>query len=261
MKDLNAKAQELGTIGEALQWARDNGYSVDTDTELPPLAVQPNEGDMDETDDTDTEDSVGALGALDPTTVDFSKMGDPNVFNQIYKQQYAQQQAAERSIAEAYKAAEQRLLAKYAGPSQAEQLFALSKAMLSPRKVPGFKGFLGNVMGTFGDIESAQRKAEQDRAEQLAQLQMEQIKAQNQMRTGQSKSLTDLMRVYATLNKPKDPFAGAMWDPENQRWVPKPGSAGGPPVLTPQKVAELSRDPRNRGMKFYTTDGRLMEIK
>lgn len=228
MKDLNAKAQELGTIGDALKWARDNGYSVDTDTELPPLAVQPNEGGMDETDNTETEDSVGALGALDPTNVDFSKMNDPNVFNQIYKQQYAQQQAAERNMAAAYKAAEQRLMAKYAGPSQAEQLFALSQAMLSPRKVPGFKGFLGNVMSTFGDIESAQRKAEQDRAEQLAQLQMEQMKAQAQMRAGQSKSLTDLMRTYAAVNKPTktrtgfNPLTGELVDMDTNLPVQPP---------------------------------------
>lgn len=228
MKDLNAKAQELGTIGDALKWARDNGYSVDTDTELPPLAVQPNEGGMDETDNTETEDSVGALGALDPSNVDFSKMSDPNVFNKIYSQQFAQQQAAERSMADAYKAAEERLKAKYAGPSQAEQLFALSRAMLSPRKVPGFKGFLGNVMGTFGDIESAQRKAEQDRAEQLAQLQMEQMKAQAQMRAGQSKSLTDLMRAYATVNKPTktrtgfNPLTGELVDMDTNLPVQPP---------------------------------------
>lgn len=209
MKQLNAKAQELGTVGGALQWARDNGYTVDTDSELPPLAVQPNEGGMDETDNTETEDTAdeGALGALG-ANVDFANLKDPAAFNALYQQQMAQQKASEQSMAEAYKAAEQRLMAKYAGPSTADQLFALSRAMLSPRKVPGFKGFLGNVVSSFDDMAQAQRKADAAREEALSSLRLEQIKAQNAARMGQGKTLTDLMRVYATLNKPAKPRTG-----------------------------------------------------
>jgi hypothetical protein len=61
--------------------------------------------------------------------------------------------------------------------------------------------------------------------------------------------------------KNKDPYAGAVYDPDTQRWIFRPGSAAAPPVLSLEEVAELAKDPRNRGMQFYSKSGKLMEIE
>lgn len=59
----------------------------------------------------------------------------------------------------------------YAGPSQSQQLFALSQALLAPRKFKGLAGTLSNVTSALGDISKARKTAERQRAEALARLQ------------------------------------------------------------------------------------------
>jgi hypothetical protein len=61
--------------------------------------------------------------------------------------------------------------------------------------------------------------------------------------------------------KNKDPYAGAVYDPETRSWIFRPGSAAAPPVLSLEEVAELAKDPRNLGMQFYSKSGKLMEIE
>jgi len=92
-------------------------------------------------------------------------------------------------------------------------------------------------------------------------LKRDQLAAQMGLAKQGLSTATAMARINATANKPVDLFKGAVYDQASQRWVPRPGTAGGPPVLTPEQAAQLARDPKNRGMKFYTTDGRPMEIK
>lgn len=283
--ELLNKARELGgEIGDAVKWMRQQGLTLvanpipPANRELPPVEPQggletaerastmaADTGEEDTTygtEDTGAEDT-GAMGGLDLASLDFGQLkSDPGgFFKSLLAANQAADQRAAASAKQLYDAGRQRIMEKYAGPTQSERLFALSKAMLSPTDFPGFKGFLGNVTGVLGENAKAAREAEQKREEQLFALQQQYQQGEAARMAARPKTAADLASKYIAATKTKDPFAGAVWDPENQRWVVKPGSAGGPPVLTPQQVAELSRDPRNRGMKFYTTDGRPMEIK
>lgn len=269
------KARELGTIEAAAKWMRQQGLTLaanpipPANRELPPVEPQGGLKTAEEAstmaadtgeEDTGTED---ATGALDYASIDFSKLKDDpgNTLKSLLMAVDAAEQRKAATAKRLYEEGEKRILEKYAGPSQSERLFALSRAMLSPTDFPGFKGFLGNVTGALGESAKAAREAEQTREQKLFELRQQYLTDEAERAAARPKTALEMAKTIATLSKTKDPFAGAVWDAENQRWVPKPGSAGGPPVLTPQQVAELSRDPRNRGMKFYTTDGRPMEIK
>lgn len=150
----------------------------------------------------------------------------------------------------------EQLKAKRYGPTASERLFALSAAFAAPTSTRGFGGVMSNVMPVFQQFEKAKRDAEEARAADMQKLTMGRMGATDE----EIKSALALQKLQATYAG-KNPYAGAVWDPEMQRWVFRPGSAGSPPVLTPEQAAELSKDPKNRGMKFYTTDGREREIK
>jgi len=273
--ELMDKARELGTVGAATKWMRQQGLTLapnpipPANRELPPVEPQGGLKTAEEAStmaaDTGEEDTGAedATGALDYASIDFSKLKDDpgNTLKSLLMAVDAAEQRKAATAKRLYEEGEKRILEKYAGPSQSERLFALSRAMLSPTDFPGFKGFLGNVTGALGESAKAAREAEQTREQKLFELRQQYLTDEAERAAARPKTALEMAKTVATLSKTKDPFAGAVWDPENQRWVAKPGSAGGPPVLTPQQVAELSRDPRNRGMKFYTTDGRPMEIK
>lgn len=61
----------------------------------------------------------------------------------------------------------------YRGPSTSEQLMAISQALLAPRRYRGFAGTMSKLSTGFGGIQEAQRKAEQQRAQALMQLQQQ----------------------------------------------------------------------------------------
>lgn len=66
---------------------------------------------------------------------------------------------------------QQRINEMYGGPSQSQMLFALSRALLSPRKFGGFAGTMANVSQALGGIAEQSQTAQQKRAEALARLQ------------------------------------------------------------------------------------------
>jgi hypothetical protein len=151
----------------------------------------------------------------------------------------------------------EQLKAKRYGPSRAEQLFALSAAFASPTATRGFGGVMGNVMPVFQQFEKAKRDAEEARAADMQKLTLARMGTTDDA----IKNALALQRLQAAYNKPKNPYSGAVWDADEKRWVMRPGAEGGPPTLTPEQAAEYAKDPKNRGMKFFTTDGREMEIK
>jgi len=194
-------------------------------------------------------------GEEDNAVGGLSRYSDPLVrdamakIDEVAKQQQARYDAQAKALAE-----------KRYGPSFSERMFQLAGALAEPTKT-GFSGVLGNVAPVLAGQMQAKRAGELSRREALEQLNKDQLEQQMGLaKQGLSTSLA-MARIKAAENKPVDPFKGAVYDPNTMRWVPRPGTAGGPPVLTPEQVAQLSRDPKNRGMKFYTTDGRPMEIK
>ena len=147
------------------------------------------------------------------------------------------------------------------GPSFSERMYQLSAAFAAPTSTRGFGGVMGNVMPVLAAQQKAQREGEISRREALEQLEANRLTNKLGLARQDTQTKIALAKLNAAANKPVDPFRGAVYDPNTMRWVPRPGTAGGPPILTPEQVAQLSLDPKNRGMKFYTTDGRPMEIK
>ena len=261
MQELDAKAQELGTIGAATKWMRENGLTLEDagSGELPPVAQQP-VGALSQ-----TAESEPQPDALEYGNLDFNKMrDDPNAFFKVIldAQRSADERAAQSST-QLYEEGRKRIMEKYSGPSQSEQLFALSRAMLSPRKVPGFKGFLGNVVGTLGDNATAMQQAQRAREEQLFALQQQYQQGAAEREAARPRTALELAKTYADVTAPAkrrtgfNPVTGDLVDMETNQ----PVGSENLPVLSPDQVGALSRDPRNRGMKFRTTDGRVMEIK
>lgn len=282
MADWLDMARDFPTHAEAEQYRQRNGIQIEGEKsvnysdygELPPLSqasslvatqqvAEPEEAvsTMDEEEETGAED---AMGGLDLANLDFSKLrGDPTIFQQILRANIDANKRAEQSAKQLYEEGRKRIMEKYAGPSQSERLFALSRAMLSPTDFPGFKGFLGNVTGALSENAKAQRMAEQAREEQLFNLQQQYQQGAAQRAAALPKTAADLATKYMAATKPTQRRTG--FNPITGRLqymdTGEPVAGGDIPVLTPEQVAALSRDPRNRGMKFKTVDGRQMEIK
>lgn len=255
MTQLDAKAQELGDVGKALAWAEANGYEVDTGTELPPVgqpqgALSAAMGGGPDEDVGSEEDDLGGLAGYDGAELDFTKLSDPKVFSQMYRQQRTAAQQQEQSAKQLFEQARARLAQRYAGPTRGDQMLALSQAMLAPRKVPGFKGFAGRMFGTFADISTAERQAAQQREDQLLALQQQYQTGAAARAAAQQKNTLDLMKTYGTLNKRPDM---GTWSENLQRFIPKDK-----PV--PIAVGKLPDGRRTEKMsdgsiRAYNTDG------
>ena len=166
-------------------------------------------------------DATETPSGLDLANIDFSQLqSDPSG---LLKTLFAASQAADARAAlsskQLYDAARQRIMDKYAGPSQSEQFFALSRAMLAPRKVPGFKGFLGEVVGTLGDNAKAMRTAEQAREEKLLELRQQYEQGEINRAAARPKTAIELAKLAASMNKPQ--------------WVQARDLATGQVTLTP----------------------------
>lgn len=220
MADWLDMARDFPTHAEAEQYRQRNGIQIEGEKsvnysdygELPPLSqasslaatqqvAEPEEAvsTMDEEEETGAED---AMGGLDLANLDFSKMrGDPAIFQQILQASIAANKRAEQSAKKLYEEGRKRIMEKYAGPSQSERLFALSRAMLSPTDFPGFKGFLGNVTGALSENAKAQRMAEQAREEQLFNLQQQYQQEAATRAAALPKTAADLALRYLTATK------------------------------------------------------------
>jgi hypothetical protein len=167
-----------------------------------------------------------------------------------------------------YDAAQKALAARRFGPSKAEQLFALSAALAKPMIRPSFGGVMANVMPTLADIEKSNREAQVSRADALMQLQQSLASETNAAKQAEFKARRE---AWAAQGAPLARIAAAAARPPRTGFNPVTGAltymdTGAPvgqgplPTLTPDQVAEMSRDPQNKGKQFRTQDGRVMEI-
>lgn len=206
------------------------------------------------------QDDEAMLMGMTPTLGDFMKQYNAMMQAQ---QKAAQQDTLDRQ--QLYAAAEQNLKDRRYGPSLSEQLFRLSRAIGKPMIRPSFGGVLSNVTGELADMAEAQRKAQEARADAEIALRQQMFTGQSAARNAaieaQRKGLGTIAPIVAAQAKPQNPWAGSVYDPVKGRWMQQPGKPGGPPTLTAQEAAALSADPKNKGMPFFTTDGRPMTIK
>jgi hypothetical protein len=146
------------------------------------------------------------------------------------------------------------------GPSDSEKWLAIAAALGQPTRTGAFGESLGNLAQTLGAQKSARREAEEKRDLMLEKYGLDVgTERLRLLQTGATQAGQTLRAAMAAKNK--DPYAGAVYDPDTKRWIFRPGSAAAPPVLSLEQVAELAKDPRNRGMEFYSKSGILMEIE
>lgn len=154
------------------------------------------------------------------------------------------------------KLAEQ-LKAKRYAPSASERLFAISAALAQPTRVPGFGGVLANVTPVFQQFEKDKRAAEEARAADMEKLGLARLGVGD----AEIKTALDLQELRARYAKAQEDA-----NKPDYRVVPEGGSLVNLrevmklPVYTAEQVAVMSQDPANRGIKFRTVDGRILEM-
>ena len=146
------------------------------------------------------------------------------------------------------------------GPSDSEKWLAIAAALGQPTRTGAFGESLGNLAQTLGAQKSARREAEEKRDLMLEKYGLDVgTERLRLLQSGATQAGQTLRAAMAAKNK--DPYAGAVYDPDTKSWVFRPGSSAAPPVLSLEEVAELAKDPRNLGMQFYSKSGKLMEIE
>lgn len=134
----------------------------------------------------------------------------------------------------------------YAGPSLSQQLFALSKALLSPKPYRGFAGTMANVSTALSDVSKEQQEAKQKRLLAEAQLlQTYKTKTADDMfeeaklRYMIDKAEKDAANKAALLGMPKyDPLSSGGYQI-------RPGTGGLPPMPTMDQYGNyVITDPR-----------------
>lgn len=212
MSDWLETAREFPTQAEAEAYRQRHGIQIEGENSMTLSDYGQGAPAADEADAEGQTDAEGqaedgaAAGGLDYGNLDIAKLrADPTIFQQLLRASYAANQRAEQSAKKLYDEGRQRIMEKYAGPSQAERLFALSRAMLSPTKVPGFAGFLGNVTGALSENAKAAREAEQAREEQLYNLRQQYAEGTATRAAALPKTAADLAAKYLAATKPVVP--------------------------------------------------------
>lgn len=174
----------------------------------------------DELDDEARAEATSSLAAKSGG-VDFSQLGDPaklpGLMQSIYDRKIEEINKRELNVKSRLEAGEARIKERNQGPTQSEQLFMLSKALLAPRDYRGFAGTVGKISGAFGDIADLERKARQQRDAQLAQFQDAYADKSDSFGVERAQTAADLVKTAAPLLKPK--ASQQNWSGELQRFV------------------------------------------
>lgn len=149
-------------------------------------------------------EDTGALSAmgdgLDLTKLKSDPMG---LIQSIYGRQQQAERTREETAKRLYDEAAQRIAERNRGMSQSEKLFAISQALLAPRKFTGIGGTIGKLSGAFGGIASADREARMAREAELEKLRTSYQMGVADRGVTNAKTAADLVRTAASLNKPK----------------------------------------------------------
>ena len=237
------------------QWQIDHIRKMKQELGMPQSAPGAEEVSMDEDletgADTETAMPVGALSYADAQYADAQKRADlanTDVTGQI---------SAHLNM---LLNAQNKLRERRVGPSDSEKWLAIAAALGQPTRTGAFGESLGNLAKTLGEQKSARREAEEKRDLMLEKYGLDAGTERLRLLQARATQAGQTLRA-AMAAKNKDPYAGAVYDPDTKSWVFRPGSSAAPPVLSFEEVARLAQDPANRGMKFYTKDGVLREIE
>lgn len=186
----------------------------------------------------------------------------------LYKQQAAMPEQEAQRYKTRFEDSQRRINEMYGGPSTSQSLFALSRALLAPRRYKGFGGTMYNVTQALEGIGQQREAADQKRAEALARLQESYDERMAGTRTDALNAQIKLLEMRgeqeAAAAKARQP-ATPVWDSTSQRFVsrdvPVPTDRKG--VLNGQQVVQYTdgtlRVTKPDGTQMvYDANGRLL---
>lgn len=273
-EEWQAKAGEFPSLGAAEQWRQANGVDV---AGLPPPQVSANWSAIDRSAPRADLSVVRqpVTGAQTPAMVAQTPQGQatmnttgglpvPSEAEALMTELRAMPAKAEQRAKDRFARGALDIQQMYGGPDTSQMLFALSNALLSPTKYRGFGGTMSNISQALQQIGQQRTSAEQKRGEALANLRASYAEGIDDREYKSLDARTKLLKLQQDAEQAAskrrtgfNPVTGELVDMDSG--APISGGAG-LPVLTPEQVSQMSRDPRNRGTRFQTTDGREMEI-
>lgn len=192
-EEWKVKASEFPSLGAAEEWRAQNGVEVEG---LPsPESSQRWRGQYDKP----APVGGGGLTVAAQQSQDAPEMDEADTLRQEIMGYPAKQRVAREAQ---FKAAQERIGQMYGGPSQSQMLFALSQALLGPRKYGGFAGTMYNVSQALGGIGQAREDAMRKRAE--AEFELRQA-----YDTGASNDELEALKLRYQLVKEKNDLAAA----------------------------------------------------
>lgn len=243
-EDFDAMVQKLGSVGAAMRWAQENGYKVnwnDASMELPALPGQ---------EPVYEQQPVGGLSmapeqmeAAPEAGGEATPSGGLSSFADLEKELlgYPAKQAKQRQ--QAFEQGQQYIAQAYAGPSVSQQLFALSKALLSPKPYRGFAGTMANVSSALSDVAKTREEASRKRA-------MAEMELKNSFDKGSEDDYYEALKLRYQIGKAQQDAA----KPQKQRtgFNPVTGQlvdmdTGLPVSPPPPKVGEVRKGYRYLG--------------
>lgn len=153
------------------------------------------------------------------------------------------------------------------GPTSAERLFAISKALSRPTRTGSFFEELGNVGGVLGEQEAEKRKAQMERAAMLEKYGFGQsdatiagLESQINMRMKMQAAEDARVKAEAAANKRRtalSAYDGRVYDLDTGEVVEPLSNL---PVYTPEQAAAAKAAIGGGPLRFQTIDGRDLEI-
>ena len=199
-------------------------------------------------DDTSAEDqeqveAMSNVAAQGGGALDFAQLSDPTkvpgLLQAIYQRQLRAVDKQEAGNKARFDAGTALIKERNKGPTQSEQLFMLSKALLAPRDYRGFGGTVGKISGAFSDISEAERKAREQRNAQLAAFQNQYMEKSDTFDVDRAKAAADVFKVAVPLLKPKT--SQQSWSGELQRFVSPDAPAPTQVVVTTKAGLTLTQ--------------------
>lgn len=124
------------------------------------------------------------------------------------------------------------LARRYGAPTTSEQLFALSAALLAPRRYTGFAGTLDKIAPVLGQMDKLQSSAEAQRNEARDRLRREYLTGVADADVAAAQARVEargrLLSPLVSATKPSSQ-AAYTYMPDRGGYGPKPGVGGNPP--------------------------------
>lgn len=211
----------------------------------------------------------GLNAAANPQGPEEMPVNDLNAQREaIYRELAAMPEQDAQRYKARFEEGQRRINQMYGGPSTSQELFALSRALLSPRRYKGFAGTMLNVTQALEGLGQQRETADQRRAEALARLQESYDEGMSGTRSASLNARLKLLELQgeqeAAAAKARQP-ATPVWDSTSQRFVsrdvPVPTDRKG--VLNGQQVVQYTdgtlRVTKPDGTQMvYDANGRLL---